>query len=136
MMTAIAAAGDAAIDILDFPKKDMAPSLAAARIFTTELLSSSERPTAIYAYSDDYALTLMTALQEAGIRIPHDIAVLGTDDLPYGELYTPALSTIRFDESALGERAVALINSLITGEPVEQRFLQEPLPYLVRREST
>jgi DNA-binding LacI/PurR family transcriptional regulator len=136
MMAATAEAGGAAIDILDFPKKDMAPSLAVARAFTTGLLALPKRPTAIYAYSDDYALPLMTALQEAGIRIPQDIAVLGTDDLPYGELYTPALSTIRFDESALGERAVALINSLITGEPVEQRFLQEPLPYLVRREST
>jgi DNA-binding LacI/PurR family transcriptional regulator len=136
MMTSAAAVRDVTIDILEFPKIDMAPSLAAARTVIAKFLSLPKRPTAIYAYSDDFALPLMRALCEAGFRIPHDVSVLGTDDLPYGELVMPSLSTIRFDESALGERAVALINALITGEPAEQRFLQEPVPYLIKREST
>ncbi|HTP59413.1 MAG TPA: substrate-binding domain-containing protein, partial [Spirochaetia bacterium] len=93
-------------------------------------------PTAIYAYSDDHAFPLMRALRERGMRVPKDIAVLGTDDLAYGELCSPSLSTIRFDSSALGERAVALINSLITGQPPEERFLNAPLPYVIQREST
>jgi DNA-binding LacI/PurR family transcriptional regulator len=136
MTAVLAAEKSATLDILDFPQEDMAPSLTAAKAFTSTLLSLPERPTAIYAYSDDYALPLMTVLQGLGFKIPDDIAILGTDDIPYGELYTPALSTIRFDESALGERAVALINSLITGEAVEPRFLQDPFPYLIQREST
>ena len=78
----------------------------------------------------------MKALRERGVNVPGDIAVLGTDDLAYGELCSPSLSTIRFDSSALGERAVALINSLITGEPPEERFHKAPLPFVVQREST
>jgi LacI family transcriptional regulator len=135
-MSAVAAAGNTAIDILDFPKIVMGPSLDAAKTVVAALLSLAKRPTALYAYSDDFALPLMRALHEAGFSIPRDIAVLGTDDLPYGELSIPSLSTIRFDEDALGERAVALINSLITGESAEARFFQEPEPYLIRREST
>jgi DNA-binding LacI/PurR family transcriptional regulator len=136
MKTALSAARDATLDILDFPKIDMSPSLAAARTVIIKFLSLPKRPTAIYAYSDDFAFPLMRAFHEAGFKIPRDIAILGTDDLPYGELVIPSLSTIRFDESALGERAVALINSLITGKSAEQRFLQEPVPYLIQREST
>jgi DNA-binding LacI/PurR family transcriptional regulator len=137
MMSAVTeAGGKAAIKILDFPRIDMASSLAAVKIFVNDFCSLPERPSAIYAYSDDYALLLMRALREAGIRIPGDLAILGTDDIPYGELHAPALSTIRFDKSALGERAVALINSLITGDPIEKRFQQEAAPYLIQREST
>ncbi len=58
------------------------------------------------------------------------------DDLTYCELCSPSLSTIHFDSSALGDSAVALINSLITGEPPEDRFLQAPIPYAVQRDST
>jgi LacI family transcriptional regulator len=136
MMSATATVQGANITILDFPQDEMMPTLAAARTFVREFLALPERPTAIYAFSDDYALFLMRALREVGIQIPREIAILGTDDLPYGDLTTPTLSTIRFDESALGERAVSLINSMITGEPVEQRFLQDPIPYLIQREST
>lgn len=136
MMNVVSAVKNTRIDILDFPKIVMGPSLDAAKTVVTSFLSLPKRPTAIYAYNDDFALPLMRALHEAGFRIPQDIAVLGTDDLPYGELSIPSLSTIRFDEDALGERAIALINSLITGEPGEASFLREPEPHLIRREST
>ena len=136
MMAVVSSVSNAAIDILDFPKIDMSLSLDTAKTVINAFLSLPKRPTAIYAYSDDFALPLIRAFYEAGFKIPHDVAVLGTDDLPYGELSVPSLSTIRFDEDSLGERAVALINSLITGEAAEQRFLQEPVPCLIRREST
>jgi LacI family transcriptional regulator len=126
----------AELGILDWPQNDISPSLAAARSFVAGLLDLPRPSTAIYAYSDEYAFPLMRAFHEKGINVPRDIAILGTDDLPYGEQYTPSLSTIRFDEAALGERAVALINSLITGESAEVRFLQAPVPYVIRREST
>jgi DNA-binding LacI/PurR family transcriptional regulator len=136
MMSAIASVKNAAIAILDFPKIDMSPSLDTAKTVINAFLSLPKRPTAIYAYSDDFALPLIRVLYEGGFKIPADIAVLGTDDIPYGELSIPSLSTIRFDENSLGERAVAFINSLITGEAADQRFLQEPVPHLVQREST
>lgn len=126
----------ASIETLDWPDDDIVPSLAAAREAASSFMAMSPRPSAIYAYSDDHAFALMRALREHGLKVPLDIAVLGTDDLPYSEQFTPSLSTIRFDEAALGKRAVALINSLITGDPLDERFMQAPIPYLVIREST
>ncbi len=136
MKKALAPNRGARLAILEWPAGDIMPTLDAARAFVTRFMGSPDRPTAIYAYSDDYALPLMRALRERGVKVPRDVAVLGTDDLAYCELYSPSLSTIRFDSSALGERAVALINSLITGEPPEARFLQAPIPYVIQREST
>ena len=136
MKKAMAAFKDSSLEILDWPARNMMPTLDAARAFVDGALVPGDAPTAIYAYSDDHAFPLMRALRERGMRVPKDIAVLGTDDLAYGELCSPSLSTIRFDSSALGERAVALINSLITGQPPEERFLNAPLPYVIQREST
>jgi LacI family transcriptional regulator len=136
MMAVVSSVKNATIDILDFPKINMSPSLDAAKTVINAFLSLPKIPTAIYAYSDDFALALIRVLYEVGFNIPHDVAVLGTDDIPYSELSVPSLSTIRFGKDSPGERAVALINSLITGEVAEQRFLQEPVPYLIRRETT
>jgi LacI family transcriptional regulator len=136
MKKAMAHYKDARLAILEWPTGDMMPTLDAARAFVTRFMGSPDRPTAIYAYSDDYALPLMRALRERDVEVPRGVSVLGTDDLAYCELCSPSLSTIRFDSSALGERAVALINSLITGEPPEDRFLQAPIPYVIQREST
>ena len=132
----MAAFKDASLATLDWPAGNMMPTLDAARTFMNDMVHSGSAPTAIYAYSDDHAFPLMRAFSERGVRVPRDIAVLGTDDMAYGELCNPSLSTIRFDSSPLGERAVALINSLITGEPPEERFLKAPAPYVVQREST
>jgi len=136
MKKAMATFTGASLEILEWPSNNMMPTLDAARTFVKDALGPGIWPTAIYAYSDDHAFPLMRALRERGVVVPGDIAVLGTDDLAYGELCSPSLSTIRFDSSALGERAVALINSLITSEQPDERFLQAPLPYVVQREST
>ncbi len=136
MKKAIAKAEGAELSILEWPKDSIRPTLAAARTFLESLPRGPSMPTAIYAYSDDYALPLLRALHERGIRVPEDISVLGTDDLPRGEMSIPSLSTIRFDGADLGLRAVTMINSLITGEPLEEQFLLPPVPCVVPREST
>lgn len=50
---------------------------------------------AVFAYNDEYAMLLMRALQEAGVRVPEDVAVIGADDLVLGRLLRPRLSTVR-----------------------------------------
>ena len=126
----------AEVRILDWPAENLRPTLPFAARFASRSLGCGDCPTGLYTFSDDYAYPLMSALLDRGLAIPADIALVGTDDLPYSELFRPALSTIRFDDSSLGDRAVALIDSLITGESVEPRFLHTPEPVLVMREST
>lgn len=51
----------------------------------------------VFAYNDEYAMLLMRALQDAGVRIPGDTAVIGADDLLIGRLLRPRLSTVRIE---------------------------------------
>jgi DNA-binding LacI/PurR family transcriptional regulator len=67
---------------------------------------------AVFAYNDEYAMLLMRALQDEGVRIPQDTAVIGADDLMLGRLLRPRLSTVRIalpsgrDLAGLVDRAV------------------------------
>jgi DNA-binding LacI/PurR family transcriptional regulator len=136
MHRALAAYGDASLRILEWPAENIRPTPAYAERFVQTLPPGKECPTGIYTYSDDYAYPLMARLREHGIRVPQDIALIGTDDLPHSALFQPSLSSIQLDATPLGERAVALINSLISGEEPEARFRLPPEPVLMAREST
>ncbi|MFR0355511.1 LacI family DNA-binding transcriptional regulator [Streptomyces sediminimaris] len=52
---------------------------------------------AVFAYNDEYAMLLMRALQDAGVRIPEDVALIGADDLMLGRLLRPRLSTVHIE---------------------------------------
>ncbi|MFJ4685319.1 LacI family DNA-binding transcriptional regulator [Streptomyces sp. NPDC091377] len=49
---------------------------------------------AVFAYNDEYAMLLMRALQDEGVRVPEDTALIGADDLMLGRLLRPRLSTV------------------------------------------
>ncbi|XKK61895.1 LacI family transcriptional regulator [Streptomyces sp. ARC32] len=67
---------------------------------------------AVFAYNDEYAMLLMRALQDEGLEVPGDTAVIGADDLMLGRLLRPRLSTVHLelpagrDLAALVDRAV------------------------------
>ncbi|MEU5634610.1 LacI family DNA-binding transcriptional regulator [Streptomyces rishiriensis] len=58
--------------------------------------------TAVFAANDDMAIGLIRALAEAGRRVPHDVSVVGFDDVPVAAYVTPPLTTVpqRFDAVA------------------------------------
>ncbi|MCW2540477.1 MAG: transcriptional regulator, LacI family [Frankiales bacterium] len=58
-----------------------------------ELLELAERPTAVFAESDEMAYGAMRAIRRAGLRVGHDIAVIGFDDHSNADLMD--LSTVR-----------------------------------------
>ena len=72
-----------------------------------------ERPDAIFAANDTMALGCLFALNEAGVRVPQDIAVVGFDDIPIARYVTPGLTTVRVRIAELGERAMARLISLV-----------------------
>jgi LacI family transcriptional regulator len=73
------------------------------------LLRQRGRPTAIFVANDHMALGVMGALQEAGRRVPDDIAIAGFDDITMARYLTPALTTVHVDVLLMGERAVELL---------------------------
>ncbi|KUO06512.1 LacI family transcriptional regulator [Streptomyces caeruleatus] len=52
---------------------------------------------AVFAYNDEYAMLLMRALADEGVRVPADTAVIGADDLMLGRLLRPRLSTVHIE---------------------------------------
>ncbi|MET9970846.1 LacI family DNA-binding transcriptional regulator [Streptomyces sp. NPDC006356] len=52
---------------------------------------------AVFAYNDEYAMLLMRALEDEGVRVPADTAVIGADDLMLGRLLRPRLSTVHIE---------------------------------------
>ena len=72
-----------------------------------------ERPDAVFAANDTMALGCLFALNEAGVRVPQDIAVVGFDDIPIARYVTPALTTVRVRIAELGERALARLVAAI-----------------------
>ena len=63
-------------------------------------------PTAFMADNDIIALGAMKALQQKGYCIPEDISIIGFDDLPFCEISSPRLSTIKFHQGEMGRLAV------------------------------
>ncbi|WP_225829970.1 LacI family DNA-binding transcriptional regulator [Streptomyces sp. NK08204] len=90
---------------------------------------------AVFAYNDEYAMLLMRALQDEGLRIPDDVAVIGADDLMLGRLLRPRLSTVRI-ELPSGRDLAELVDRAVRdpgGEPEVRKVLGASL---VQRESS
>ncbi|MDJ0379844.1 LacI family DNA-binding transcriptional regulator [Streptomyces sp. G-G2] len=74
-------------------------------------------PGAVFAYNDEYAMLLMRALQDEGLRVPQDVAVIGADDLLIGRLLRPRLSTVQL-EMPTGDHLASLVDRMVR-EPSE-----------------
>jgi LacI family transcriptional regulator, galactose operon repressor len=71
-----------------------------------KMLRLPRRPTAIFASNDATAIGAMSALREAGIQMPKEMAVVGFDDIPIAAYVTPSLTTVSCSISDLGALAV------------------------------
>ena len=71
-----------------------------------ELLRLDPRPTAVFAANDYMAIGLVSALGNAGVRVPEDIAVTGFDDIAISQYLNPPLTTVRVDAYEVGEMAM------------------------------
>ncbi|OAH09683.1 LacI family DNA-binding transcriptional regulator [Streptomyces jeddahensis] len=99
-----------------------------------ELLQRPDRPTAIFAGSDLQALGVLEAARVNGLRIPHDLSVVGYDDVPLAQWTSPALTTVHQPLKKMAEEAAQMLLRLRAGEPTITRL--ELATSLVVRKST
>jgi LacI family transcriptional regulator len=69
------------------------------------LLSRGRRPTAVFAANDTMALGALSALREAGVRVPDDMAMVGFDDIPTARYVEPHLTTVHQPIYEVGRHA-------------------------------
>jgi LacI family transcriptional regulator len=131
MQTAITEEPGALLDILPL---HLSPSAALSLVETSFV--GPDRPTGVYAFSDEYAVVLLGALNRLGIRVPQEVALVGTDNLPISEFVWPTLTSMRFDALDMGKRAVEILHSLHHGLPLSEDLTHALVPQLIPREST
>ncbi|WP_206422630.1 LacI family DNA-binding transcriptional regulator [Nocardioides pantholopis] len=88
---------------------------------------------AVFCANDQMALGLLRALAEAGRSVPGEVSVVGFDDIPEAAYLIPPLTTVRQDFTAVGRRAIEIIQAALAGEPGPGRLIE---PELVVRAST
>ncbi|MEV0123714.1 LacI family DNA-binding transcriptional regulator [Streptomyces sp. NPDC050703] len=99
-----------------------------------ELLSLPRPPTAVFAGSDLQALGVLEAARVHGLRVPHDLSVVGYDDVPIARWASPALTTVHQPLRRMAEEATQMLMRLRAREPVSTRL--ELATSLVVRKST
>jgi LacI family transcriptional regulator len=99
------------------------------------LLTRTPRPTAVVAANDLIALGVIEAGEELGLRCPEDLSVIGFNDMPFADKFTPPLTTVRIPEYQIGLRAAELLQSRIES-PDRQPETVLITPDLVVRGST
>jgi LacI family transcriptional regulator len=70
-----------------------------------KFLSHRKPPTAIFCYNDVMAFGVMLAVLKLGLQPGRDLAVVGFDDIPESQLWTPPLTTIAIDPRNIGQLA-------------------------------
>lgn len=89
---------------------------------------------AVFISNDSMAAGALRALDEAGIGVPDQMAVVGFDDMPFAATTRPPLTTVRQPIPEMGEAAVRMLIALVEGAPAEPRQVILPT-HLVIRES-
>jgi len=98
-------------------------------------LAADREVTAVFAGNDQMALGVLRALNEAGRAIPGDISIVGFDDIPEAEYFTPPLTTVRQNFNEMGRRSLLLLLEQIeTGDRTPVR--ETVAPELIVRAST
>lgn len=93
-----------------------------------EIFVADSRPTAILTDSDQLALGVIQAAVSAGIQVPEDLSIVGSDDIPAASVVTPALTTIKQPLISKGEEA----GRILLGKSSAENKLILPFELVIR----
>ena len=108
---------------------DMASGYSAVR----KLHQNKAMPKAIFAGSDEVAVGILLYLQEQGINVPDDTAVISIDNIEISGYTHPQLTTLNVQKQAMGYRAVEMIVNRSAGQEKDALTLLLPTELVIRR---
>ncbi len=88
----------------------------------------------IVCSSDTLAQGAMMEAESRGLRIPHDLAVIGFGDLDFAASNRPSITTVSVDRRAIGQRAATLLADRIEQKPCAEAIVDIGF-HLIERES-
>jgi DNA-binding LacI/PurR family transcriptional regulator len=92
-------------------------------------ISLANQPTAIFAPGDIVAIGAYQVIQEAGLRIPEDFAIVGYDDIPPAATLSPPLTSVSTPYSEFGIQSASLLLDIITQkvQPPQRMIIEQSL---------
>src|SRR6201998_4538839 len=97
-----------------------------------ELLARKRPFTALFAYNDISAIGSIRAFQEAGLRVPEDVSVVGFDDIQIAVHNSPSLTTVRQPLQRMGEIAASSLLKRIEYHENESEVIEVEPEFVVR----
>jgi LacI family transcriptional regulator len=79
-------------------------------------ITKGNLPTAIFAANDPAAIGAIEALNDAGLDVPNDVAIVGAGNIHYGDMLRVPLTTVSWSTAAMGQAAAELLLQLIDGQ--------------------
>ena len=95
-------------------------------------LPADRRPTAIFASNDRIALGALAAAKQRGFRVPHDVSLVCSDDVPFASYLDPPLTTVRMPLGELGSRGMYKLLRMIDGQNADDEMITTPAELVVR----
>jgi LacI family transcriptional regulator len=102
---------------------------------TRQMLDLPEPPDAIFAASDIMAIGAMAAIEDAGLRIPDDVAVAGIDDIELARMIDTSLTSVRQDHAVLVTAIMNAMSDLLDNPEAPPAAIVLPVELIVRESS-
>jgi LacI family transcriptional regulator len=74
-----------------------------------KLLAQADRPSAIFASSDQQAIGALRAAADLDLKVPDDVSIIGFDAISLAKLVTPRLTTVAQPIAAIADIAVRAV---------------------------
>jgi LacI family transcriptional regulator len=110
------------------------PTIEAGQERTIELLKSKPEITALFCHNDLIAVGALQACFQLGLSVPHDVAIIGYDDINLAALVTPTLTTIHSPIVEIGARALQMLLEQMSDTSLKPAQIQFQ-PEIIIRES-
>ncbi|MFC5532301.1 catabolite control protein A [Cohnella yongneupensis] len=100
---------------------------------TSYFLGLSDRPTAIFAATDEMAIGAVHCIQDSGLSVPDDVSVISVDNSRISSMVRPLLTTVAQPMYDIGAVSMRLLTKLMKKETVENAKVTLPHELIVRR---
>jgi len=100
-------------------------------------IANGDLPSAIFAANDPAAIGAMAAMNDAGLRVPDDVAFVGAGSIHYGDMLHVPLTTVAWSTAAMGQAAAELLLELVRAKNSARKPRRVVIPpHLVVRQSS
>lgn len=96
------------------------------------LMRQTDRPTAVFCWSDDAAIQCMRIVREIGLRVPQDISIVGFDSSDVCDHVTPALTSVKQPVLEMAREAALMLSKIARKQELPRKQVIYPLTLDVR----